>query len=148
MRRLICFSVLVFSASIACAQQRPCTDAEALRADTEADTLRSWDSLYRSYKLYRQCDDGGIAEGYSESVVRILADHWSTLSRLATLSRRDARFRRFVLGHVDATTNPDDLKRIRMNANTQCPPRLSAICADLAKEADAALKEDESLGIK
>jgi hypothetical protein len=140
--------MLVFPASIACAQQHPCTHAEELRADKEAGTLRSWDSLYRSYKLYRQCDDGSIAEGYSESVVRILADHWSTLSRLATLSRRDARFRRFVLGHVDATTNPDDLKKIRVKANTQCPPRLGAICADLAKEADAALKEDESLGIK
>jgi hypothetical protein len=147
-RRLICFSVLAFSGSIACAQQHSCTDTEALRAETQVDTLRSWDSLYRSYKLYRQCDDGSIAEGYSESVVRILADHWGTRPRLAALSKRDARFRRFVLGHVDATTNPDDLKKIRINANTQCPPRLSAICADLAKEADAALKEDESLGIK
>jgi hypothetical protein len=114
----------------------------------EGDTLRSWDSLYRSYKLYRQCDDGAIAEGYSKSVVRILADHWSTPPRLATLSRRDARFLRFVVGHVDATTNLDDLKNIRINANTQCPPRLSAICTDLAKEADAALKVDESYGIK
>jgi hypothetical protein len=140
--------MLVFSASVACAQQRPCTDTEAFRAETQTDTLRSWDALYRSYKLYQQCDDGGLAEGYSEAVVRILADHWNTLSRLVTLSRRDARFRQFVLRHVDATTNPDDLKKIRINASSQCPPRLSAICADLAKEADAALKEDESLGIK
>ena len=148
MRRLICFWVLVFSASIACAQQHPCTDAEVDTAMAQADTLRSWDALYRSYKLYRQCDDGAIAEGYSESVVRILADHWSTLSRLVTLSRRDPRFRRFVLEHVGATTNPDDLKKIRISANTQCPPRLGAICADLAKQADAALKEDESYGIR
>jgi hypothetical protein len=147
-RLLICFSVLTFSASIACPQQHPCTDAEALRADTKLDTLRNWDSLYRSYKLYRQCDDGAIGEGYSESVVRILADHWNTLSRLVTLSRRDPRFRQFVLRHVDATTNPDDLKKIRINASTQCQPGLSAICADLAKRADAAIKEGESYGVK
>jgi len=142
-RRLVVILMWVFPASIACAQQHPCTDAEAKRADTDLDTLGSWDALYRWYKLYRQCDDGGLAEGYSESVVRILADHWNTLPRLVTLSRRDPRFRRFVLGHVDATTNPDDLRKIRINASTQCPPRLGAICADLAKQADAALKYDE-----
>ena len=140
--------MLAFSASIACAQQHPCTDAEARTAEAQADTLRNWDSLYRSYKLYRQCDDGAIGEGCSESVVRILADHWSTLSRLVTLSRRDPRFRQFVLRHVDATTNPDDLKKISINASTQCPLRLSALCADLAKQADAAIKEGESDGIK
>ena len=44
------------------------------RSEQEADSLTSWDGLYRSYKLFGRCDDGSIAEGYSESVARILAD--------------------------------------------------------------------------
>jgi hypothetical protein len=127
--------------SIAHAQERPCTREEELRALDEADTPRSWDALYKSYKLYRQCDDGAIAEGYSESVVRILVDHWSTLPRPSVLVRRDARFRRFVVNHVDPTVNCDDLRKIRINANTLCPRSLGTLCADLAKEADDALKE-------
>jgi hypothetical protein len=139
---------LVFSASVACAQQHRCTDAEAQRAEAQADTPRSWDTLYSSYKSYRQCDDGAIAEGYSESVARILVDHWSTLPRLANLATKDARFRRFVLTHVDATLDINDLKKISTDAKTQCSSELAAICADLIKKADAAQKEDASLGIK
>jgi len=148
MRARIVVFVSLLSISVACAKEHPCTKAEAQRADTEAGTLRSWDSLHNSYKRYKQCDDGDIAEGYSESVARILVDHWSTLSRLATLARRDARFRRFVLGHVDASLDGDDLKKITANANTRCPSGLSALCADLAKSADEALKYNESSGIK
>ena len=112
----------------------------------QADTLRTWDTLYKSYKLYGKCDDGAIAEGYSESVARILVDHWNTLPRVANLVAKDARFRRFVLGHVDSTLDLNDLKKIRANAKRQWPSGLSAICAELTKETDAALKEDASSG--
>jgi hypothetical protein len=148
LRGSIVVLISVFLISIAHAQQQPCGRDEELRAGNEADTLRSWDALYKSYELYRQCDDGDIAEGYSESVVRILVDHWSTLPRLATLARRDARFRRFVVNHVDPTVNCDDLEKIRINANTQCPQHLGALCADLAKEADDALKDCPWLGTR
>jgi hypothetical protein len=141
--------ISLFLISNAYAQERPCARDEELRASNEADTLRSWDALYKSYMLYRQCDDGSIAEGYSESVVRILVDRWSTLPRLATLARRNAPFRRFVVNHhVDATVNCDDLEQIKMNANTQCPQNLGALCVDLAKEAGDALKDCPWLGIR
>jgi len=53
-----------------------------------------------------------------------------------------------VLAHIDATLDANDLKKIRAKANTQCPSALRVVCAELAKQADAALKEDASLGIK
>jgi hypothetical protein len=106
--------------------------------------VHSWDALYRSYRSYRQCDDGAIGEGYSESVARILVDHWITLSQLARLARNDAQFRAFVIGHVDATLNMDDLEKIRKNAKAQCPTGLRSMCNDLAKQADFALKEGAS----
>jgi hypothetical protein len=54
----------------------------------------------------------------------------------------------FVLAHVGATLNIDDIKKIKTNAKTRCPSELRAICTDLTKGADAALKQDASLGIK
>jgi hypothetical protein len=142
--------VVLFSACIACGHEHPCTAAEAQRAEAEAlaETLHTWDSLHNSYTAYRQCDDGVIAEGYSESVARILVDHWSTLPRLAYLGRKDTGFRRFVLAHIDATLDVKDLKKIRAKGNAQCPSALRVVCAEVAKQADAALKEDASLGIK
>jgi hypothetical protein len=123
-------------------QQRACSTTEAQRADAEADTLRSWDALYQSFKRYAHCDDGGIAEGYSESVARILVDHWDTLSELAALSKQDNKFLRFVLKHVDATLNLSDVEKIRANANSKCPPGLNATCTAIKRK--AALKEIDS----
>jgi len=140
MRRLTSLFVVALCAPFVCAQQHPCTSAEAKRAEVQSEKLRSWRALYRSYQQYQQCDDGAISEGYSESVARILVDHWSSLPRLADLAKKDPGFQQFVLKHVDATDDIDDLNRVKKNAETQCPPGLKAICAELAKQAEGALR--------
>lgn len=106
--------------------------------------LRSWESLYKSYKRYGHCDDGAIAEGYSESVARILVDHWNTLSQLTSLASKDTKFLRFVLMHVDATLDTGDIEKIKVNATTRCPSGLHATCVQLKKNAESALKEQVS----
>jgi len=113
-----------------------CSDTEAQRAESEAVMLRSWDALYGSYKRYKHCDDGAIAEGYSEAVARILVDHWNTLSRLADIARKDTDFRRFVLRHIDETLNLEDVKNIRANAEKRCPSGLRDLCRDIRKQAE------------
>jgi hypothetical protein len=127
---------LLLYASTGIAQQTPCSDTEAQRAEVEADTFRSWDDLYKSYRLYRRCDDGAIGEGYSESVARILVDHWITLPKLAHLARKDADFRTFVLKHVDETLNKSDVDKIKANAKNRCPSGLHHLCDDLRKQAE------------
>jgi hypothetical protein len=142
----VVFSLLatIFSVRAADAEKKPCTDEEGRHALDQADTLRSWDALYRSYKAFGRCDDGAIGEGFSESVARILVDHWNTLPRLAQLARQDAAFRAFVIAHVDATLNMDDVGKIKDNARTHCPTGLRTTCTNLAKRADSALKETSS----
>jgi hypothetical protein len=117
------------------AQDHPCNVIEA----QQADTLRSWDALFNSYKSYSQCDDGAIGEGYSESVARILADHWSTLPRFSELASEKPAFRRFVIKHVDATLNKVDLETIKKNAADHCTPKLRDTCKDLTDQADRVL---------
>jgi hypothetical protein len=141
---ILCLVVTMFSVQTGYAQKRGCTDVEARHALNEAANLRSWDTFYKSYKLYRQCDDGAIGEGYSESVARILSEHWNTLPELARLARADSQFRVFVMKHVDATLNMNDIERIRKKAKAQCPTGLRAVCDDLAKQADTVLKENAS----
>jgi len=131
----ICFLVLAFLLR-GYSQQRPCP--------TLLPTLRTWDALYKSYASYRSCDDGFVGENYSESVARLLVDHWNTLPRLASLARENVDFRRFVLKHVDATLDMKDVEKIKAEAKTQCPQGLRALCDDLGKQADSALKEDAS----
>ena len=138
-----CLFGIVFSET-AQAQKHPCTITEGRRALDEADTFRGWDALYRSYKKVGHCDDGAIGEGYSESVARILADHWGSLPRFDQLAGKDAAFREFVIRHLDATLNTDDVERIRNMATTHCPPGLRKTCIELAKQADDALKQASS----
>ena len=128
-------ALLLFGAA-ASAQQSQCSNADAQSAETEAESLRSWDDLYKSYKRYRQCDDGAIWEGYSESVARILVDHWATLPRFGQLAHKDEGFRLFVLKHVDQTIDGEDARTIRANAEHACPGRLRDFCDDLMKQAN------------
>lgn len=124
--------------------ERPCTVAESEVAMKEAlgPPFQAWDALYKSYKVHGNCDDGIMAENYSESVARILVDHWTTLPRLASLARKDTDFRHFVLKHVDATLDMNDVVKVRTNAETQCPKKLQTLCDDLRKQAASALRED------
>ena len=91
----------LFSAGAAYAQKHACTSLEGRHALDEADALRSWDALYKSYLTFGHCDDGAIGEGYSESVARILADHWNTLPRFVHVAGKNAAFQAFVIRHLD-----------------------------------------------
>ena len=138
------FVLLLTFLQFARAQVPPCTVAQGRRALDKADTLRSWDALHRSFKEFGNCDDGAIAEGYSESVARIFTDHWSTLPRFAQLAENDPSFRAFVIRHIDATLNMDDVEKIKKAALTQCPSGLRKTCSDITKQADSALKDAAS----
>jgi hypothetical protein len=119
------------------AQGRPCSEVKDRHADAAVDTLTSWDRLYQWYKTYGECDDGVMAEGYSEAVARNLVDRWKTLPRLAELARKDDGFQPFVLKHLNQTLNDDDLKKIRANAESRCPAGLHRLCGDVKKQAEA-----------
>jgi hypothetical protein len=134
--------LLVSCSMVALAQPRPCTQQESRRADEAVDTLNSWDRIHDWYKKYRQCDDGGPAEGVSEAVARNLADRWRTLPRLGELAQ-DAGFRDFVLKHIDETLSGDDLGRISTNATKRCPANLRSLCHELELRTEAAAAANE-----
>lgn len=127
---LVAFTVTVLG------QERLCTQAVLQRADMAVDTLNSWDRIYDWYKKLRNCDQGAPAEGVSEAVARNLVDRWETLPRLGELAK-NVGFRHFVLKHLDATLNADDLKKISTNATERCPTNLHSLCHGLRVRADA-----------
>ena len=142
MPRALVLLVLILSARCPLrAQNAPCTDVQAREAEAEAGGVRTWDALYKSYKKYQQCDDGAVAEAYSESVARILVDHWSTLPRLAQLAKKNDDFWQFVLDHIDSSDDPGDLRTIKRRAERRCPAGLRSTCRELKKAADSALDD-------
>jgi hypothetical protein len=110
---------------------------------TAINTLREWPKIHAFYRAhFPPCpDDGMFAEGYSELVVRTLATNWSNLPELRTASTIDARFKAFVLRHIDATTNEADLRVIQASATSQCPRDSGSLCAEIRKASERALSE-------
>ena len=113
------------------ATQRVCTEAEVKEALKEADQLTDWDSLYRSFKRFAHCDEGGIAEEYSDSVGRLLARDWKHLNAFVRLTT-DQDFEQFVIRHVDETMSEDEAALVINNARLHCPLGAKRLCKSIA----------------
>ena len=85
--------------------------------------------------MYRQCDDGGIAEGYSDKIVILLTQHWPTITALSKLANTSPEFERFVLWHVDGLMSPEQGKLIVDNARSHCPTGVEKLCRRLEAKA-------------
>jgi hypothetical protein len=117
------------------AQGKPCTQQEAEQAERETDALKTWNSVYRFYKKFSQCDDGGIAEGVSDAVAKLLANRWDSLSELVKLVSSENGVESFVLRHVDETIDwEQDVPKIRQNAKSRCPPNSTRLCKALLEK--------------
>jgi hypothetical protein len=112
-----------------------CTTADAIAADSDIDRLTNWAAIYRSFKQYGKCDDGGIAEGYSDAVARLLTEQWATVTTLAKQVQTDPMFGRFVLDHVDSLMSPEQNRTIIENASNRCPYSAKQFCKRLEAQA-------------
>ena len=121
--------------------EKTCTNAEAARALDEGVAVKNWSQAYRYYKRYGHCDDGAIAEGYTESVCVMLAEDWKQVRVLNNLCLRDKKFQSFVLRHVNAVTSDENLKAITTNAGQHCPHGLSKLCKMIENQANRSLKD-------
>lgn len=115
-----------------------CTRQDAMIAEKEADSLRTWKQVFAAYDRYRHCDDGAIAEGYSASIAALLADRWDELEELLTLTHAHPNFETFVLHHVDVTMTLDQSKAIQQNARSRCPRDGSRLCTAIRNALAAA----------
>lgn len=137
MFRLMTVLALVFGMNsfASATSKKPCTKSEATQAETEVDSLKDWDHVYRSYRKFSHCDDGAIGEGYSDAVGKLLANDWGHLHGLIALTKADEGFRRFVLKHVDETLPGDTLQRISNNARSNCPAGAQRLCSLIERAA-------------
>jgi hypothetical protein len=118
-----------------------CTVEDSKRAFDAVDKLDSWEAVLNFYKKYLPCDDGGIAEGVSDAVTKLLANDWAGFWRLRV--RAEPQFQQFVLRHIDATVPVETLRGIGRNARSRCPQKSAALCKKIDNAAASAIKESE-----
>ncbi len=129
----------VFLSPAAHAKKR-CTRADADAAQAMIDHLSSWEKIDQGRRRYGQCDDGSIADGFSEAIARRLVDNWDTLPTLANLIKKDRALQPFVTCHLDETLNSEDLEKIQVLATSSCQPGLKKLCADVKRAAIKGLR--------
>ena len=100
---------------------------------------KDWDSLHRLFKKFGACDDGAAGEAFSEDVARLFTKQWTHLDRLSRLAASDKTFEEFVLRHIDATLDENDLLSIFDNAKSQCPAGQQRICGLVLARAQESL---------
>lgn len=111
------------------------------KADEAMTKLHTWHDLRIWFESYPGCDDGYFAEGISDFVVASLAKKWTTLSALNKELINHMAFEDFILKHIDATTDYDDLKVIIHNTKENCPAEFVTLCEKIQSNARAALKD-------
>lgn len=78
----------------------------------------------------------------ADIVVRTLAYRWASLGKLGSIAKKDPAFLRFVYRHIDATTDPQDLQRIRDNLKKSgCPKSSGKDCRGIELAVTQALEE-------
>jgi len=127
----LCILLGVFSTTAFSEPLNVCTKRDADKAEDVADKAKNWDELYKSYKLYRHCDDGAIGEGFSESVTTLLANSWSKITKLNKIVQKDKGFEVFVLKHIDETVPEERLGRIATLAANECPSSTKKLCGKI-----------------
>jgi hypothetical protein len=108
--------------------QKPCSRSEERRALDEHEKLKTWGDIFHSFKSYGHCDDGAIAEGYSDKVVHLLAMDWKSFTELNHLTKANPDFRNFILRHIDTTASWDELRSAQQNARRRCPAEGTTLC--------------------
>lgn len=122
---------VVLTAGGANGQTSRCTKLDGYAAEEVAGYIDSWKNMHFAFKEFNQCDDGSVAEGFSEADARLMADHWSNLSEGLTFLRTDSPFERFVIRHLDETVANADLVKIDQLARTACPVAAKNFCAEV-----------------
>jgi hypothetical protein len=117
-----------------------CRRADADRAVRAADQLTTWDAVSVARRHYAHCDDGSIAEGFSEAIARLLTDRWSALPELAQAMQKDPPLQAFVVRHLNSTLDTGDLESIARQAAQACPRGQAPLCRQLRAAANDALK--------
>jgi hypothetical protein len=113
------------------AQAAKCTELDGYAAEKVTDYIDSWKDMHLAFQEFQQCDNGGVAEGFSEADARLMADHWSNLSDGLTFLQKEPSFKRFVISHLDETDSNDDLVKIDRLARTVCPAAAKSFCAEM-----------------
>ncbi len=119
------------------AQSEECVERDGYTAEVVTDYLDSWKNVTQFYKVFKKCDDGGVAEGVSDAIARLLSQKWYRLPELIEEIAKTPGLDSFILTHLDETDKSSDLNRIAALAKTKCPATATGFCKKIRSRIDS-----------
>lgn len=118
------------------------TDMHAKVEGQLVDARANWRSLLQHHKAFAPCDDGALAEDYSDAVASLLAQSQEQFTALKTLVKEHPDFLKWVLQHVDSSVSSDDLEKVIKNGESCAKTsELATLCSSIKQKAKSALAE-------
>lgn len=141
-RSFLAIAVILSLRPSAFAQKPDCPTPLGDRADVAEDRVSDWNDLMRWHRRYAACDDGETAEGIDDKVAMLFGTRWAELMRTAPAFEKNAALRRFLLRHIDVVgMSAEQARELGRRSRTDCPPANIPLCRDIAREADATVRE-------
>ena len=131
MRIVTILAALLFSGTVFA--QKPCTKADAARAQKALDAVVTWAQLQKAVQEYRHCDVEGTSEQFTDAFLRLAID-WKNVNDFAACMK-DPQFKEFVHTHLKSPAAKNDLQDVYSRAKSSCPRGLDAFCEELAEAA-------------
>jgi hypothetical protein len=137
------FAILVACACICAAQaQKACSTGDAQKAQKAADLIVTWPQLNKTWKDWRHCDTGEVADTFTDAISRLMVE-WKSVETLAD-EMKDPEFKAFIEAHLRSPAAKDDISMIRSRATMSCPKGQDALCKQIAAATEAAKPMDLS----
>lgn len=109
--------------------------------DTLAHSRANWSTLQRHQRRFDRCDDGELAEGYSDAVVGLFSNKWETFGQFIAIARTHADFFHWAVKHIDVSASESSLVKVTTNASPCAHnPSLSQFCMPILDAVQGALK--------
>jgi hypothetical protein len=121
------------------AADKPCTRADAANGEKAIERANNWNQLYKSWQDYHHCDTGGVAEGYTDSLMRLMVE-WKGIDALAAAMQKDPQYKEWVHARLKSPAAKDDQPTVYSRAMASCPKGMDAFCAELAESVKPAAK--------
>lgn len=110
--------IVTFNCHAACSIYKAKTTEETIVG------IKSWSDLDEHFAEFHSCDDGAIAEGYSDVISMLLTKKWKELNSL----KIDDEFKKFIVSHIDKTWKESEITSASNNVNSYCIDNIKEIC--------------------
>lgn len=136
---IICANIFFIGSAFA---NQNCPAAKYIQAEETLISARNTlDALYQHFQIFGACDDGELAEGYSDAVAQILGQKWGQFENFPATLTSNPEFKFWILKHIDSSASVQDLKKIIVNSDKCIRDRVDTLCGPVRTAAEKSVSE-------